>query len=215
MDIEARDSSYHRRLAVITGIVVVAFGIIVVASQGYVRRNEALFAGWKGEMEVYEVTIEPEFVAPVAAAAPEPSEQKQKAAVPVAEESEFQMPGDETVQERKEDPDIFDINPREANLAHSERPVAYSESFVILRRVQPKYPQHERERGIEGSVTVELLVDEQGLVARANALDLVGPESFEEATLDAVRQFEFQPPIINGEPSAMWIKFVVKFRLNS
>jgi TonB family protein len=202
-------------MALITGIVVVAFGLAVVASLGYVRRNEAPFLGWKGEMEVFEVTIEPEFVAPVVAASPRRDEEKQKPALPVAERSEFEMLGDEIVQPHTEDPDLFDVKPREANLSRSDKPVAYSQTFVILRRVQPTYPQRERERGLEGSVTVELLVDEQGLVARANALDLVGPASFQEAALNAVRQFVFQPPIINGQPSTMWIKFVVKFRLNN
>ena len=93
------------------------------------------------------------------------------------------------------------------------RPISYSETYVILRTVKPKYPPEERDKGIEGSVTVELLVDEQGLVARANALNLVGPISFQDSALEAVRQFQFQPPIIDGEPTPMWIKFVIKFRM--
>jgi TonB family protein len=92
---------------------------------------------------------------------------------------------------------------------------SYSESYVILRAIKPKYPDHERDRNIEGSVTVELLVNELGMVANAKVLELVGPSSFRESALEAVRQFEFQPPIEDGEPSTMWIKFVIKFRINS
>ncbi len=91
----------------------------------------------------------------------------------------------------------------------------YSETYIILRAVQPRYPDHERERGIEGSVTVELLVNELGTVSDANVLELVGPISFQNSALDAVRQFEFQPPIENGLPMPMWIKFLIKFRINS
>lgn len=98
---------------------------------------------------------------------------------------------------------------------HLTHPGNYSETYVILRATEPKYPEHERERGIEGSVTVELLVDTQGNVARANVLELVGPMSFQNSALDAVRQFEFQPPVVNGIPSTMWIKFRIKFRINS
>jgi TonB family protein len=97
---------------------------------------------------------------------------------------------------------------------HVTHPGPYSEKYVLLRQVRPAYPQHERERGIEGAVTVELLVDTEGNVAHADVLELVGPESFKRAALDAVRQFEFQPPVENGEPSTMWIKFVIKFRIN-
>ena len=97
---------------------------------------------------------------------------------------------------------------------HLTHPGPYSETYIILRAVKPKYPEHERERGIEGSITVELLVDEQGLVANANVLDQVGPDSFRTSALEAVRQFEFQAPVENGERSTMWIKFVIKFRIN-
>lgn len=92
---------------------------------------------------------------------------------------------------------------------------SYSETYIILRAIQPRYPDHERERGIEGSVTVELLVNELGTVSDANVLELVGPMSFQNSALDAVRQFEFQPPIENGLPTPMWIKFLIKFRINS
>jgi protein TonB len=98
---------------------------------------------------------------------------------------------------------------------HMTYPGSYSETYIILRATQPKYPEHERERGIEGTVTVELLVDTEGNVAHANVLELVGPMSFQNSALDAVRQFEFQPPVENGEPTTMWIKFVIKFRINS
>jgi TonB family protein len=97
---------------------------------------------------------------------------------------------------------------------HITHPGSYSETYIILHAVQPQYPEHERERSIEGSVTVELLVDEQGLVANANVLELVGPESFRRSALEAVRQFEFQAPIENGVPSTMWIKFVIKFQIH-
>jgi len=98
------------------------------------------------------------------------------------------------------------------NLTHSG---SYSETYIILRAIQPRYPDHERERGIEGSVTVELLVNELGTVSDANVIELVGPMSFQNSALDAVRQFEFQPPIENGIPTPMWIKFLIKFRINS
>ena len=98
------------------------------------------------------------------------------------------------------------------NLTHNG---SYSETYIILRAIQPRYPDHERERGIEGSVTVELLVNELGTVSDANVIELVGPMSFQNSALDAVRQFEFQPPIENGLPTPMWIKFLIKFRINS
>ena len=94
------------------------------------------------------------------------------------------------------------------------QPDSRSRTYVILHAVQPEYPPRERERGIEGNVTVELVVDELGSVAKVNVVELVGPESFRTSAIAAVRQFKFQPPIENGVPSSMWIKFRIKFRIN-
>ena len=60
---------------------------------------------------------------------------------------------------------------------------------------------------------MELLVNEQGFVENAAIVSAVGPASFREATLRAVRQFVFLPPVEDGKPLAMWIKFIIKFRI--
>jgi TonB family protein len=79
--------------------------------------------------------------------------------------------------------------------------------------VQPEYPTYELENGIEGSVTVELFVNERGFVDMASVLSSIGPKSFEESSLNAVRQFVFQPPMRGDEPTSMWIRFLIKFRI--
>jgi len=95
----------------------------------------------------------------------------------------------------------------------SQRRASYSEVYVILKMVEPIYPPLELGDGIEGNVTVELLVNEEGLVEEAAVLSAIGPKSFEEASLAALRQFVFKPPVEDGKPVAMWIKFLVKFRI--
>jgi protein TonB len=220
MDNQARDSSYHRRLALISAIVVAAMGVLVVAGQRYIHRDDPKMVGWQGEMELLpEITIEPEVVAAQAAPEPKPREKEQTLALSTARNSEFETtPPVETTTPRLTEPDILDLQARGAAVSSAipmSRPVSYSETYVILRTVKPKYPDSERDKGIEGNVTVELLVDEQGLVAQANALSLVGPMSFQDSALEAVRQFVFQPPVVDGEPTPMWIKFVIKFRMTN
>lgn len=220
MDIEARDASYHRRLAVISALVVAAMAVAVVLGQRYIHRDDPVMVGWKGEMELLpEITIEPEVVAAQAAPEPRPRDAPQTLAVSTTRESEFEIaPPVPAETPRITEPDLLDLQARGASLSEAtplSRPISYSETYVILRTVKPVYPPEERDKGIEGSVTVELLVDEQGLVARANALNLVGPVSFQESALEAVRQFAFQPPVIDGEPTPMWIKFVIKFRMTN
>lgn len=220
MDLQERDASYHRRLGLIGSVVVASLLVVVIAGQRWAHRNDPIFAGWKGEMELLpELTIEPDVVTPQAAPEPLPREHKDNASLTVAQESEFETaPPVESKSPLITEPDMVDVNARGAALSEalpSSRPVSYSETFVILRTVKPKYPPHERDRGIEGSVTVELLVTEEGLVAHADALELVGPVSFQDSALEAVRQFEFMPPKIDGVASTMWIRFVIKFRMNN
>jgi protein TonB len=218
MDLHERDASYHRRISIISMMVVVAALAFIVAAAHYIRRANPVMVGWKGEMELLpELVIEPEVVAEQPAPSPRSGQSSPTASIEAARRSEFQVsnPWDATAA-RNANPDL-DVQPRgtaDSRAVPMSRPVSYSETYVILKTVKPKYPEHERERGVEGSVTVELLVDEQGLVAQANALSLVGPMSFQDAALEAVRQFVFQPPVVDGEASTMWIKFVFTFRLS-
>ena len=95
--------------------------------------------------------------------------------------------------------------------AHTEVP--YTDDYIILHMVQPEYPPAELTAGVEGDVTVELLINADGFVENAWVLAVLGPHSFEESALEAVRQFRFKPPVMDGEPQPMWIRFQIKFRL--
>ena len=44
-------------------------------------------------------------------------------------------------------------------------------------------------------------------------LAAMGPKSFEAASLEAVKQFRFKPPVQDGKPVSMWIRFQIRFRL--
>jgi TonB family protein len=81
--------------------------------------------------------------------------------------------------------------------------------------VKPEYPPEELDQGVEADVTLEILVDVVGMVEGAWVLVANGPRSFEIASLDAIRQFRFKPPIVEGRPSEMWIRFQIRFRIMS
>ncbi len=95
--------------------------------------------------------------------------------------------------------------------SHTEVP--FREDYVILKMVQPEYPPDAIADHIEGYVLVEVYVNEYGTVKEAYVRKVIGTESFERASIDAVRQFEFRPIIEDGAPSPFWISFLVRFRL--
>lgn len=103
------------------------------------------------------------------------------------------------------------LDPVRTYEAHSAVP--YSEDYVILEMAKPEYPVRELLAGIEGEVTVELLINERGYVDRAWILSGYGPQSFEWSTLKAVEKFRFKPMMHNGLPITMWIRFLIKFRI--
>jgi protein TonB len=67
-----------------------------------------------------------------------------------------------------------------------------------LSKPAPPYPQIAKIARVQGTVTVEILVDEQGRVVSASAKD--GPALLREAARQAALLARFTPTRLNGEP---------------
>jgi TonB family protein len=66
------------------------------------------------------------------------------------------------------------------------------------KKVEPTYPQIAKNSGVSGLVRVKLVIDESGSVA--NIVWTEGPLVLRQAAQDAVRQWKFQPVVIDGKP---------------
>lgn len=64
---------------------------------------------------------------------------------------------------------------------------------------------------VEGTVTLEVLVDERGLVADARVLKSI--PLLDQSALEAARQWEFKPAMLNGEPVPVLIQLELNFTL--
>lgn len=67
-----------------------------------------------------------------------------------------------------------------------------------LNRPAPVYPAVARAAGAEGRVTVEVLVNEEGKIDSAKAVD--GHPLLRQAAVDAARQWEFAPTKLSNQP---------------
>lgn len=76
--------------------------------------------------------------------------------------------------------------------------------------VKPPYPERERQLGIEGSVVVELLIDERGHVLDVRFTS--GPEAFRRAVLEVVRSWRFDPAEDRGQRVKTWGTKEVRFK---
>ena len=84
-------------------------------------------------------------------------------------------------------------------------------SPVLVYEVKATYPPEARARKLEGTVTVEAIVDTTGNVYEAMVVESI--DGLDQAALDAVKQWRFQPALLNGEPVAVVCSIEISFRL--
>jgi len=83
-----------------------------------------------------------------------------------------------------------------------------------LHHVEPVYPASMREAGREGVVTVEAVIDAEGSVASARVLSADVHPDFAIAAVDAVRQWKYDPTLLNGVPVEVRMTVSVEFTLS-
>ena len=82
----------------------------------------------------------------------------------------------------------------------------------IERSVAPVYPEVARQAGIEGDVLLRVYVSSSGRVTNLRVLD--GSPILARAAAEAVQQWQYQPPRMNGSPANVVTTLVVSFRLH-
>lgn len=81
----------------------------------------------------------------------------------------------------------------------------------LLKPVQPQYPKDALKAHIQGKVVIEATTNTQGKVIDAVVIE--GPQELRTAALDAVKQWEYEPYMIDGKPKGVSFTVVVKFNL--
>ena len=79
---------------------------------------------------------------------------------------------------------------------------------------QPKYPRRAIVRNQQGSVSVELLISEDGLVERAELLKSSGYELLDRSVMKFVDKERFIAALEQGQPIASTQLFTFRFVLN-
>jgi protein TonB len=82
-----------------------------------------------------------------------------------------------------------------------------------LKPVQPAYPPQARRRGLEGTVKLQLRIDEYGVVQEAAVEEGDPPGVFDAAALDAFRTARFLPAQKNQRPVRALVHVRVVFKL--
>jgi TonB family protein len=77
--------------------------------------------------------------------------------------------------------------------------------------VMPTYPEFAKDAGIAGTVVVQALVGEDGLVYEKKIVH--GVTGLNESAFHAITQWTFRPAMYDGRPVALWLEIAIIFRL--
>jgi periplasmic protein TonB len=84
---------------------------------------------------------------------------------------------------------------------------------VATRRIPAIYPSLARGARIEGTVTVNALISEKGSVVKAEIIQgMKGAFGFDQAAVQAVRRWKFEPATIKGIKVKVWLPISIVFK---
>jgi TonB family protein len=87
---------------------------------------------------------------------------------------------------------------KRADIAEERRSKRDGDPLQIVKRVAPTYPAIAKQRRISGSLLVEADVDKMGKVTNMQLVS--GPTVFRDAAFEAIKQWQFKPAVLNGQP---------------
>jgi len=83
-----------------------------------------------------------------------------------------------------------------------------------VRRVAADYPTRARAKNIEGRVVFSVLIQADGSVTDVRVLESEPPGVFDAVALEAMRQWQYEPAIYEGQPVAIRARQPFEFRLD-
>jgi protein TonB len=83
----------------------------------------------------------------------------------------------------------------------------------VVRKGAFSYPSSAAEEGVEGTVVLEVLVDEKGEVAKVKIASSSGDGRLDGAAQDWIKGWRYLPAVQDGRPRRVWTKAKVVFRL--
>jgi TonB family protein len=81
---------------------------------------------------------------------------------------------------------------------------------ALLQQVEARFPPEAAAQGLAGTVVMEVDLGADGKVMDARVVQPAG-HGFDEAALEAVRQFQFSPAEVDGQPAPVRIQYAYEF----
>jgi periplasmic protein TonB len=82
----------------------------------------------------------------------------------------------------------------------------------IVKKVQPKYPSEAREKHVQGSVLIQVVISKTGDVTNTRVIS--GDELLAPSAVEAVTQWKYKPYTLNGQPIEVETQIIINFQLH-
>lgn len=97
---------------------------------------------------------------------------------------------------------------------HAEAAPVIRKAYPLYKEnPPPAYPRLARRRGWQGTVRLDVLVKETGRVSEARVAVSSNHKILDQAALEAVKTWRFEPGRKGDEPIAMWIRVPIRYNL--
>ncbi|MGB9204212.1 MAG: TonB family protein [Terriglobales bacterium] len=83
---------------------------------------------------------------------------------------------------------------------------------LLIKRVQPKYPQAALAAHTQGAVQIQAFINQEGSVVNLKVLS--GDPVLARAALEAVRQWRYKPYYLDGQPVEIETQITINFKTN-
>jgi len=90
--------------------------------------------------------------------------------------------------------------------------VAVEKEPVVVKKVEPKYPELAMRAGLEGKVWVKIWVDKEGKPKKA-VVQKSDAEIFNQPATEAAMQWVFTPAMMKNGPVSVWVSIPFRFKL--
>jgi TonB family protein len=85
---------------------------------------------------------------------------------------------------------------------------------VVVQKVEPSYTEEARKAQINGIVIIEAIIGRDGVVKDAHVIKPL-PFGLDQAAVDAVKQWKFEPGTLDGKAVDVIFNLTVNFRLDT
>lgn len=83
----------------------------------------------------------------------------------------------------------------------------------LIRQPRPVYPAELQAAGVEGTVMLQAIVGKDGSVVSLKVIKSAGNQALDDAAVTSVKQWRYQPTLLNGEPVETMTTISVGFQL--